>query len=964
MKSPFKSIPIILVSIFYAYPSLALKGYEDAEKQILDKRNHWFQGIKNEAITPPPSENSLAAEKDRVIYHEKRKITGERKTLAEADKNQKKDYLSSTFDKVIFGENKQNINLAENRPFKKLQSLFNQGHTTQLDPKQPERAMEFSLKDHFLRGRPKHVLGPNGEYLPDYTKITGSSYPSGHAWSAYKQAATLSMLFPKKIKAIDSRAAEYGESRVIVGAHFPTDIIASRTGNYYLLAQHLADDKVAKSFAILAKDAYSSLPSQCRHSLNNCFATDPKDSLEVGNAYTVPTLTPDKFPKLANNLLRMRFAYLTEEQRLSIIANTAYSPESISGWNINKDDPNTYWGLINLPEAYDGPTYFYDDFAISQNKNAYSLEVYSTNDEWKKNLHGPGKLIKSGTGTLILSGNNRFAGLHLNEGYITLAGENTYATRSSVNGGELTINSSLNSPLDIHTGLVINNGKMHDVSIHNGGLLKGNGPIRNLTVKSGGAITPGKNKAVTIEIADSVTFEPNSLYPVEITEDGKSDKINSQGLAVLNGGAVNVTFQGKKTALTAEQIVQLLDKEYVILSAKKGVKGQFDSVQPGYTFVKSKLMYSPNDVILNFSRSEIPFASFAETPNQKAIATVLDTLPKQHPLYTSLILSDENTVKDTIYELSKPIHAHILSNKINNTLPIRRKLLEQVRASESLNQVNENKRDFWLSTLFQQENRPSDNNSTSYNASANGVFIGLGQRFYHDSIMAGIALGATQGSLSSAGNTSDNVSYHIAAYGGAHIKPIVLRGGFEYSNTAIDIKRYVNLQMSTDTNTSTYDITASQAFIEAAYPFTTSFMNIEPFTNIAYINTHNKAMYEDGTRSILSADKQSTATLLSMLGLRIDNRWALNSQFQLGLYGELGWQHQYGNLERKINLKFPQTGAEFVSQSVDAPRDSVTARVGANLDIGDGYKVSVDYSKLKSNDYDNNNINAKFSLSF
>ena len=76
MKSPFKSIPIILVSIFYAYPSLALKGYEDTEKQILDKRNDWLQGIKNEAITPPPSENSLAAEKDRVIYHEKRKITG------------------------------------------------------------------------------------------------------------------------------------------------------------------------------------------------------------------------------------------------------------------------------------------------------------------------------------------------------------------------------------------------------------------------------------------------------------------------------------------------------------------------------------------------------------------------------------------------------------------------------------------------------------------------------------------------------------------------------------------------------------------------------------------------------------------------------------------------------------------------------------------------------------------------
>ncbi|GAB1440687.1 hypothetical protein MASR2M36_34720 [Providencia sp.] len=58
--------------------------------------------------------------------------------------------------------------------------------------------MEFILKDHFLRGRPKQVLDANGEYLPDYTKLTGSSYPSGHAWNAFKQAATLSMMFPEK----------------------------------------------------------------------------------------------------------------------------------------------------------------------------------------------------------------------------------------------------------------------------------------------------------------------------------------------------------------------------------------------------------------------------------------------------------------------------------------------------------------------------------------------------------------------------------------------------------------------------------------------------------------------------------------------------------------------------------------------------------------------------------------------
>lgn len=922
MKNPFNSVTIILVSIFYINPSLALKGYDDAEKQIIDKRNDWLQGLKDEVITPPP-ENSAAANKDRVISNEKTKIVGERKTLAEADRNQKHDYLSNSFNNLLFiNRSKDKIDLTTNKPFKKLQSLYNQGSYAKLDPKQPERAMEFILKDHFLRGRPKQVLDANGEYLPDYTKITGSSYPSGHAWNAFKQAATLSMMFPEKIKEIYGRASEYGESRVIVGAHFPTDIIASRAAHFYLLAQHLADDKIAQSFATLAKDARSVLPSQCIHKPQSCFTPTKNGSANLSNNnHTVPELSPDKLPKLASNLLRLRFPYLNEEQRLSILASTAYPSDSLSGWNIKSDDPNTYWGVINLADAFDGPTYFYNDFIVTYNKSEYSLSSYSTSDEWKKNIHGSGQLIKNGPGILKLSGNNRFASLQLNQGEITLSGENTYTKKSSVNGGKLIVEGSLNSPLDIQEGLVINNGKMHDVTINNNGLLIGTGKLRNLVINAGGTISPGKNKAATIEIADSVTFAPNSQYLVEITENGVSDRLHSR-IASLRGGTVNVTFQGSKKALTAEQLVLLLDKKYTILSAEVDIIGKFDTVLPGYTFVKSQLSYTLNDVTLRFSRSDIAFASFAETKNQKVVAEILDELPQNHALYKSLILSDENNIKVAIHELSKPIHAHVLSSQINSTHPIRRTLLECIRNSESLNMTkerHENKGDLWVNTLYQQETIPNDDNTAGYHTSTNGIFLGASQRFYHDTITAGIAIGVTQSSLSSEDNTNKNINYHIAAYGGVQLKPIALRGGFEYNRGAIDTKRPVNYQMYADSNTSTYDINTSQAFVEMAYPLTTPIVNIEPFTNLAYINTRNRVLKENGGKTALSADEQSTTTLLSMLGLRLDNHWALNERYKLGLYDELGWQHQYGDLTREIKLKFPQTGHEFISQSVSAP---------------------------------------------
>ncbi|MFN6887225.1 hypothetical protein ACK4SH_36650, partial [Proteus mirabilis] len=73
-----------------------------------------------------------------------------------------------------------------------------------------------------------------------------------HTWNGYKQAAVLSILFPEKGSEMFARAIEYGESRVIVGAHFATDTIASRIGNYYLLSQMLADDDTTRTFVELA----------------------------------------------------------------------------------------------------------------------------------------------------------------------------------------------------------------------------------------------------------------------------------------------------------------------------------------------------------------------------------------------------------------------------------------------------------------------------------------------------------------------------------------------------------------------------------------------------------------------------------------------------------------------------------------------------------------------------------------
>ncbi len=86
------------------------------------------------------------------------------------------------------------------------------------------RIMEFSVKYHLLRARP-YVLEPKLQPLA----IMGSpSFASGHTLWAYIQAFVWSELVPDKRTAFLELAYEIGESREIMGIHYPSDEEAAR----------------------------------------------------------------------------------------------------------------------------------------------------------------------------------------------------------------------------------------------------------------------------------------------------------------------------------------------------------------------------------------------------------------------------------------------------------------------------------------------------------------------------------------------------------------------------------------------------------------------------------------------------------------------------------------------------------------------------------------------------------------
>ena len=94
-------------------------------------------------------------------------------------------------------------------------------------------------RDYF--GTPADNIAYNRGPMMDLTN--SPSFPSGHTTYGYTGAVLLAVLVPERYPEMMVRAAEYGNDRIIIGAHYAMDVIAGRTLTLYGMAHLLADDE-------------------------------------------------------------------------------------------------------------------------------------------------------------------------------------------------------------------------------------------------------------------------------------------------------------------------------------------------------------------------------------------------------------------------------------------------------------------------------------------------------------------------------------------------------------------------------------------------------------------------------------------------------------------------------------------------------------------------------------------------
>ncbi len=682
------------------------------------------------------------------------------------------------------------------------------------------------------------------------------------------------------------------------------------------------------------------------------------DDLTTG--YANKSGTSMAAPHVAGSVavLMERFPYLNGAQVAEVLKTTATDMgapgiDALYGWgmiNLGKaiNGPGMLVTVEDIPAEFRipdpagvayGPTQFVVDLpgvGAVLDKGKPTERVCSSDlcglDFWSNDISGHGGLTKQGIGTLVLTGNN------------------TYAGPTLVNQGRLAVNGSVTSA----------------VSVQNGGIVGGSGTVGSLTARQGGTVAPG-NSIGTLNVAGNVSFEPGSRYAVEVGPNGQSDRIQSSGSATIGGGEVAVTLENSANLLTQSEVRSLLGQQYTILSAQQGVSGQFDAVAPNYLFLGTGLSYQPTGVTLSVGRNGTSFASVAQTPNERAVAAAADALAAGNPVYESLLGSGTaGEARQAFRQLSGQIHADIASALVNDSRYLREALNGRLRQAEGLASSSAIKADeggAQAQLLGAWDHASGDANATGYQASTYGVLVGLDSAAADDWRL-GVATGYTRTSLHGGyGSKADSDNYHRRRTATSSSGRWRCAAG-RATRHRIDTKRSVNYGMQSDRDTAKYSARTEQLFAEAGYSVQGEWLNLEPFVNTAYVNFENNGIAESGGAAALRGDKQHTDATVSTLGLRADTEWQVSPGTTVALRSELGWQHQYGGLERGTGLRFNGGNAPFVVDSVPVSRDGMVLKAGAEVAVNENATLSLGYGGLLSQHHQDNSVNAGFTWRF
>ncbi|NLU82611.1 phosphatase PAP2 family protein [Rhodococcus sp. HNM0569] len=197
-----------------------------------------------------------------------------------------------------------------------------------------------------------HGDGVSGGADPYGDTAGTGSYPSGHTSQGYWTALLLADMLPEFAPQLLTRASAIGHSRVVLGVHYPLDVMGGRIMGQAAAVDRLADPAFARLVDAAGVELRGLLEAETGGPLaDSAASTDAelyRDRLTYGFERSNPDLVND-IPPSAAVLLRHAAPDLTDAERLDVLRETAID----AGYPLDVAGPDGGWLRIDLVAAYE-----------------------------------------------------------------------------------------------------------------------------------------------------------------------------------------------------------------------------------------------------------------------------------------------------------------------------------------------------------------------------------------------------------------------------------------------------------------------------------------------------------------------------------------------------------------------------------------------------------------------------------
>ena len=648
----------------------------------------------------------------------------------------------------------------------------------------------------------------------------------------------------------------------------------------------------------------SSYSNRCGEAANWCLAApgdfvSPSTGTRVyGTSFATPAVTG------AAALVQQVYPWMNADQIRQTILSTATS----------MGDTATYgWGLLNASKAANGPALF--DTRLTLNGN-FTAKFDSVSSTFSNDIGGNAGLLKDGSGTLTLSGNN------------------TYSGASEVLKGTLNVTGSVASGVTIDSagilsgdggrigGSVVNNGRLTNAG--NGMTIAG-----NYTASSSAVLANQFN--TTLAVGGSATL--GSSHLVAMTPAGSSDP---SGYV-----AQQVGVKGK------------------VLTAASGVSGQFSDVSfehdgvafnPG-TFLSATLAYGANEVDLTIGRNSanaVAAQSFAADPTRTSSAANLEQgLKAADNMVASGNASGSNAgfvasaaaiertasiaaAAQVLDSLSGQIYASSQALTFQQSQAINRDLSNRLSLLGG-NAAGQAKAGLWASVIGASGKLGQSGYSSADTSTWGGQF-GFDTHLA-DKAIVGVALSYSESkaNFDRFGGASDSQNTGLSLYGRYALSSdgIYVSGRAGAATVTSKINRTAILGSEVDSLSANHTDSIISAYAETGYVRNLSTTAaLTPFAGISYDRLKRGGFTEAGSAFGLTAGSNSYQQTASVLGLRGDAKvdW-FGGNTNLQAYA--AWQHAFNDGSLDFNAAFVGApAAGFTVQGIGLPHNSGWAGLG------------------------------------